>query len=468
MLDVLFWFSFFYWTVLPSTKTPWFQIESIPVNGKDILLVAVACIFLLWPRMTKPSNTALPRREHLITAFLEPWHYHLPFLTVSLIFYGALSLQDNPIDPRDAKGMLCTLILTASSFLLGYNAIAKRPIASVRPFLWWLTVGLAAIGLLYTATSLSSFQLAGVRSALVNDTTVRVQGPLFGSDDGYFALIPALAFAIQDLIQNPTQRLFKLAIIFTIMLTLIGLGSRGAMLIIGGFLSLTILFNKNKKVALLATLGVMVVAIVAGAIVFATSNSGDRLQSFGDTSRSDTYSTSFKIIENRTADLNIFGSGYGSYWAWYILDVEDGSDVDGGRTFKIIPTSFGPILYHPHSTFLLLIVELGLVGFLYFVFLWTVYARLLLRDSRKLVFPIFSCGMVASGFSVFMNFFIFRLHVLSCLWWIYLFGALALSSSASTCNTQNTIPPTNYDSWQDRLINFKQRARRSQRNLTNE
>jgi O-antigen ligase len=335
------------------------------------------------------------------------------------------------MDPRDAKGMMFTLILTASSFLLGYNAIAKRPAASVRSFLWRLTVCLSAVGLLYTATSLSSFQLAGVRSALVNDTTVRVQGPLFGSDDGYFALIPALAFAIQEFIQTPTKRLFKLAIIFVLMLTLIGLSSRGAILIMGVFLCLTILFNKNKKIAALAALGVIIFVMIAGVIVLATSNSGDRLQSLEDSSRSDTYSTSFKIIGNRTIDLNIFGSGYGSYWNWYILDIEDGSDVDGGRTFKIIRTSFGPILYHPHSTFLLLIVELGMVGFLYFLFLWTVYARLLLRDSIKLVFPILSCGMVASGFSIFMNFFIFRLPILSCLWWIYLFGALALNSDVN-------------------------------------
>jgi len=441
MLDVLFWFSFFYWTVIPATKTPWFEIESIPVNGKDILLVAVACIFLLWPRRNKPSSTALPRREHLIATFLEPWHYHLPILTVSLIFYATLSLQDSRMDPRDAKGMMFTLILTASSFLIGYNAIAKRPAASVRQFLRRLTISLTAVGLLYTFSSLSSFQLAGVRSALINDSTVRVQGPLFGSDDGYFVLIPALAFAVQDLIQTSTQRLFKLSIIFSLMLTLVGLGSRGALLIIGVFLGLIILFNKNKKIAALAALGVIIFVIIAGVIVFTTSNSGDRLQSLEDSSRSDTYSTSFKIIGNRTNDLNIFGSGYGSYWDWYILDIEDGSDVEGGRTFKVIPTSFGPILYHPHSTFLLLIVELGMVGFLYFVFLWTVYARLLLRDSRKLVFPIFACGMVASGFSVFMNFFIFRMQILSCLWWIFLFGALSLSSRVSACSTQNTIPP---------------------------
>jgi O-antigen ligase len=439
MLDVLFWLSFFYWTVLPSTKTPWFEIESIPVNGKDILLVAVACIFFLWPRMRKPSITTLPKREHLIATFLEPWHYHLPILTVSLIFYATLSLQYNDIDPRDAKGMMFTLILTASSFLLGYNAIVKRPVASVRLFLWRLTVGLAGVGLLYTVASLSSFQFAGVRSALINDPTVRVQGPLFGSDDGYFVLIPALAFAIQDLIQTPSQRLFKLIIIFILMLTLIGLGSRGAMLIIGIFLCLTILFNKNKKIAALAAIGVIVFVIIAAAIVFATSNTGDRLQSLEDSSRSDTYSTSFKIIGNQTTYLKILGSGYGSYWNWYILDIEDGSDADGGRTFKIIQTSFGRILYHPHSTFLLLIVELGMLGFLYFLFLWTTYARLLLRDSRKLEFPIFACGMVASGFSLFMNFYVFRLQMLTCLWWIFLFGALALSSSASPSKIENTI-----------------------------
>lgn len=446
MLDPLFWLILFFWTVIPSTKTPWIEFETIPINSKDIILVAIAFLYLLLPAIKKRSVVPLPKGGRSIAAILRPWHYHLPIVTACLLFYATLSVQISGMNARDTNAMIYTLILTASGVLLGHQIIAKRPAESVRSFLWQLTVCLAVLGLLYTVASLSSFQLGDVRGALNDENgdfgIVRVQGPLFGADDGYFVLVPALAFSIQDFIQNPTQRLFKLGVIFVLMLTIIGLGSRGGLMIIGVFICLALFFTKDKKIAGLVALLVIIFITIAGVIVFSKANT-ERLQSLEDSSRSETYLTSFKIIESRSVEANIFGSGYGSYWPWYLLDIEDGSDVEGGRLFKILLTSYGPTLYHPHSTFLLLIVELGMVGLLYFLFLWSVLIRFLIRDSQKLAFPILGCGIVASAFSMFLNFFLFRLPIISSLWWIFLFGALALNSGESKGKTLNVSPTKN-------------------------
>jgi hypothetical protein len=48
MLDLLFWLSLLYWSLTPATKTPWVDIASVPVNSKDIVLVVLSCICLLW------------------------------------------------------------------------------------------------------------------------------------------------------------------------------------------------------------------------------------------------------------------------------------------------------------------------------------------------------------------------------------------------------------------------------------
>lgn len=424
LLELPFWLSLSYWSLLPDTITPEFDFLFIPINAKDLVLIAVACFYLLLVTITNFGGTTNDRPWN--------WHYHLPILTVILLFYAAVSIQESGMDASNTRAMIYTLVLTASAFLLGYTLLAKRSATSVRSFLWRLTVYLAALGLLYSAASFFSLGMGDVRADLNAGASdfgiVRVRGPLFGASTGHFILVPALAFAIQELIQNRNQRLFKLAVIMALTLTIVGLGSRAALLIVGIFFLCLTLFMKNKRQALTAAIIIVILISTTTAIVYSKAST-DRLYSLEDSSRSETYLTSFQIISHRTAELNITGSGYGSYWPWYLTDMDDAkvSFMDSTPTFLVHP--FGYLLYHPHSTFLLCVVELGVLGLTFFAALWIALVKLLLHNHQRIESSIFNCGIFASGFSMFFDFFIFKGGQINMIWWAYLFGALAFNSN---------------------------------------
>lgn len=410
MWELPFWLSLLFWSLLPATQTSWLEIESIPVSTKDIVLIVITGFYLL-PEISYRS----------ITTFHKPWHYHLPIITTILLGYAARSVGWSGMETRDTTAMLYTLILTFSGFLLAYNLIAKRSDKSVRPFLWRLTVYLAVLGLIYSAESFFSL---GLRNEISNDATdfgiQRVRGPLFGSSTGYFILIPALAFSIQEIIQNRVQRLFKLSIVISLMITIISLGSRAGLLILCIFFVLLLFFTKDRKQRFFAVALMIIIATIAIILVFSQANT-DRITSLEDTARSSTYLTALEILKDRSVSLNIFGSGYGSYWHWYIPDIEDEKAV-----FDFVKTRFGFMLYHPHSTLLLLVVELGVPGLLYVFILFKILFQTLIRNLKGGPEPIFTCGVAASGFSMFFDFFIFKSTQVNVLWWIFLFGALAL------------------------------------------
>ena len=446
MLDLLFWLSLLYWSLVPALKTPWVDIAEVPVNSKDIVLFALCCIYILWKVFgipTAPQNKA------------KNWHCHLPAMTTFLLLYAAFTMvfysyiilpqgsgDINPMGDTVTISMRITLILTAASFLIAYIQVARRSPEAVRSFLWQLTVALAALGMLYTFAAIAGTTLpGGVRSdfnAAQNDYGVlRVVGPLFGASTGYFILVPALSFAVQEFYRSKTQRLFKLSIIFALMLTLIGLASRAALLILAVFFIFMGFSMKNKKQAI-ASIVLLVLIVSAAAGIFFSKASSDRLKSFEDSARSSTYLISTQIMGHRDFEYNIVGSGYGSYWPWYLADLENNINTN----IPMFDTRFGDVLYHPHSVVIIMVVELGIFGTLYFLALWIILGRLLINNFKNAPFPIFNSGVVASGFSMFFDLFIFKGPQINVLWWLFFLGALYLNSSTSQLKPKNTYSLT--------------------------
>jgi hypothetical protein len=140
--------------------------------------------------------------------------------------------------------------------------------------------------------------------------------------------------------------------------------------------------------------------------------------------------TSWYIAANRSLAANLLGSGYGSLWPWYLPDVELGAMelYDLGLYTDWVPNAFGPLLYHPHSVFLLLAVELGVFGIVYFVVLLMVPLHLLARSVGGGRAAPFCIGVAVSGLSLFGDLFLFRSFQLSAVWWTFVFGAMALAS----------------------------------------
>lgn len=447
MWELPFWLSLSVWSLLPSTRTPWFEIGSIPVSSKEMLAIAVVGFYLLQTISSSIMNQRFLSGHRPVTTLRKPWHHRLPIFTMLMLSYAAISVIWSGMSPRDTTAMLYTLIGTAAGFLLGYNLIANRSTESVCSFLWWVTVCLAGIGLLYSAQSFFSLGLRSELGKQLWDATdfgiQRVQGPLFTASKGYFILIPALAFSIQETIRNRAGRLFKLAVVSSLLITIFGLGSRAGLIVLGLFFLFLIFFLKGRQ-RLFIILVIIIITIIAATLVFSKAQT-DRLQSLEDVSRAETHRAAWGIITHRSIIANIFGSGYGSHWNWYLKEgrvrLYAWQVVD-----RRIRTPFGHMLYHPHSVLLLLAVEMGVVGLLYFSALWTVLARIFLRNLRGGSFSIFTSGVVASGFSVFFDLFFFKPSQLqfNALWWIFLFGALALINN-------DARPITRQNQWYQRI-----------------
>ena len=89
-------------------------------------------------------------------------------------------------------------------------------------------------------------------------------------------------------------------------------------------------------------------------------------------------------------------------------------------------TSYGPLLYHPHSTYLMLCVELGFGGVLFCIALWSTLIRAVSRSATLRQDAPFASGVLVSGLSPFFDFFLFRRPTRDALWWAFLFGLLTL------------------------------------------
>jgi len=432
--ELPFWLGLFFWSLYPSLSTPWFEIGTIPVSSKDLLAIGLTAFYVFYAVVSAPVPRGSGGQAEWVMSRVS-WHGHLPALTIGVVAYAALSTAWSPMELRDSKAMLYTLLTTASAVALGYVMIANRPSDTVRAFLWRLTLYLAALGLLYSAESLFSL---GLRSDLGTELDSgdfgiqRVRGPLFASSTGFFILLPAAAFAVQQLVRRRTHWLLSWVVALALITTLIMLGSRAALLLLGLFIVL-LLFAYNKDTRRSAVVFLVIPSVLlAITLVFSVADTS-RFQDLHDEGRFETHRTSWQIIAHRPLMTTLLGSGYGSYWPWYLPDVEFGAAelYELGLYTGLVSNRFGILLYHPHSTLLLLVVEAGVIGFLYFIALWFVLMRLLRRSLFGGTSAIFGIGVVVSGLSMLSDLFLFRMPQLSVLWWVFFFGALALNDNAA-------------------------------------
>ncbi|MEM9162577.1 MAG: O-antigen ligase family protein [Cyanobacteria bacterium P01_F01_bin.4] len=419
-----FWMAFGFWSLWPESKTPSFEFEGVPFSSRDGVLIAIALYYFgsaLAKQVLTQQTVAYPQKAAV--ALLKPWHFYLPLATAGLVLYASVSLTTSGLDDLNRLAMGYTLVLLGAACMLAYGLVAHLGGTALRSFLWRLTVAIAAVGLLYTAVTFFSVGIGGIRSqanSIAGEVGVgRATGPLFGASTGYFILLPALAYAIQELFLE--KALFKAAVVFSLLLTLMSLGSRGSIICISIFFIFAFFSIKNKKQAAIAALLTLLLMVPAAGVV--SSKAGrvtDRFQSFEASDRTESYTTSFAIVENRSAEMNLLGSGYGSIWAWY-LPLHD-------RDSDLMWTPFGYLLFQPHSTFLLLWVELGLIGGFYFLMLWAVLLLSMTENFKQALYPLFNCGMAASGFAMFFDTFLIMGAVLSTVWWIFLFGSLSINA----------------------------------------
>jgi hypothetical protein len=408
---------------LPATQTPQFTFWDIPVPGHNVWLLAAAVVcfggFLFAQSQESRPST---------------WHRNLPWWLLALLAYAALSLQWSGMDTSNNKAMLFTLGMAGAAFLMPYSVIASLTQEQIRSILRTTAFGLAAAGAVY---SLESFFSLGLRSELGRSYSVgfgidRVKGPLFESSVGHIVLLPAAAFLLQDLMATREGRVYKSLAAILISVSIVGLGSRAALLVVALFVATVIFVLHGVRYRLMIAALMAVGLAMAAGVVFSTA-SFDRLYSLADPRRLSTHITSMSAISNRDTSVNVLGSGYGSFWPWYLPDVEQGDLIARGGDMR--KSEFGETLYQPHSVLLVLGVELGIVGLLFLIKLWSVLAGLIAGAWNGGRDAIFSVSVAVTSVAMFGDLIIFKNPKVSAIWWFYVLAAVALQSCSKKRST---------------------------------
>jgi O-antigen ligase len=318
-----------------------------------------------------------------------------------------------------------TMAITVLAFFAAYFIVASRSNVDVLRLVNRMVWFVAFTGVVYFCESY--FEI-GLRSSEGRDSASfafeiqRVHGPLFGAACGYFLLLPAIGAALDRVLSNQKTLVIDLAVLFALAVSLVGLGSRGAMISIVVFMSTFVILNRKSNYKVIWLITILFVFAVAVLLVYSKASS-EKITTLEDNDREETYKAAFNLVSSNGLSC-FFGTGYGGVWSWYLPDVEDGGALHTRSFF--VATKYGVMLYNPHSVMLMLIVEFGAVGFLFFVKLLQLPIFLMIKSWTNYRSPGISSALLACSLAYFLDFPVFKYWSMSLLWWIFALGALRI------------------------------------------
>ena len=409
-----FWLFAAIGSFLPGRLTPIWEVLGVRATGTNWLLIVAGILSLA-------QLVLHPRFARLNRAPLASFCGLLAYATVSVAWSG--------MNAKVMTQMSFTLLGAASAAIFAYASIRNRSVAAIRPFLGRAVGFLCLVSGVYLSESLFGLGLHGPNATVSDDFGIaRLNGPLFEASTGYILLVPALAFQVEATLSQRKRLVLGILTSLMLMMSILALGSRAGLLLLG-LLAVGIVAIQQTPGRFVASAALMIFGIaIVWTLIFSRATT-DRLTHTEDTGRMDNHLAALNTIEHRGILENLAGSGYGSVWPWYPIE----SDALGGNIYETGPvtrvTREGTFLYHSHSTFLLLVVELGITGLAFALSLVFSIGRMLVRAIRLRAFPTFAMGVAASVVSFGFDLFLFHHPTRDLFWWIFLFGASALIRS---------------------------------------
>ncbi|WP_155121381.1 hypothetical protein [Bryobacter aggregatus] len=357
--------------------------------------------------------------------WLRPYLRTLLSGVALIALWAALTLFWSEIDSDAAVGMIYTLLSGMAAVWLAYLLVQERTSEQVSGFLWRLSLFITGTSVLYFAESFFGLGLRSASAEQGDFGMARVRGPLFESSTGFFLLIPCLAYITERVIQRTKSPIVGAMLGLPLLGAIFGLGSRAGLLLLALFFLLVAIFAPGMTRVIL----ILVLASGAGiATYFIFSKaSTDRLTTLDPREgRLANHVTSWNVLQSRGPTQWIFGAGYGSLWPWYATEakVSGGDLYSTGSYAKVIPE--GTLIYHSHSTYLVLWIELGLPGVVITLLFWRQLLTLFARPGQRL----FAAGLLVTAVAMAFDLFLFRRPTRDVVWWIYVFGAFALAHPA--------------------------------------
>jgi len=188
---------------------------------------------------------------------------------------------------------------------------------------------------------------------------------LFGKDyvlGSFLSRSLIIIFLYLNLVINKIKKIYLIILLLLLNYTIFLSGDRAALLVTILYQLFLIVFNKDLRKVIIYFFLTMSILVIIHLNIFKNSYSRyysttiDQINNFEETNYDDMYYMSLKIFE----DNIIFGSGAKSYryaCKLYNKDKNISYLKDGCST-------------HPHQTYLQILAETGLIGFIIFSFFW--------------------------------------------------------------------------------------------------
>lgn len=405
IFDSLIFIFILYWSLFPSRFTPKLILNELIMSFSDlsiIILVFLFCPFLFL------NLKYFSLKEVILLCFSF------------IVFWAALSLL-RIYDKHYIPIAIYTLLMSWLSMFVGY-LISKSQILYrkfERNFLTKLSLVLCMIFVIYAFQSIFH---AGFRSQAIITESLgieRLKGPLGGAAVIQFIMIIVFAVLFGNLQNN---RKPKTLYIITTIITGINIfltGSRSGLIGIVFFFLLLILSRRSIRLYIK-----LIIIIIAVLIILTPIIKFDRFRNFEDQTRFETYQKGLYIVLS-SLDIFIFGKGYGNVWPWYKREMEF---MQGLNISNIYYNTFvGKLLYHPHSVFLELFVELGLISVIPFIIILISIVKkliILLRIKKYDINFYIVIGLLSTFPMMFLDLYFFKNWKISTIWWIYLFSSI--------------------------------------------
>lgn len=376
-------------------------------------------LFLMWTAVIVFLPVTFIMKEHYTsreTAFI---------LVLFILTWALISLDKDPIRSDVYLGdRLIPLLLMGTTVLLGYmfsKIVSSR--AMIDRMEWdniitRFSFVLTFIVMVYAAESLFGLGLRSEAASAVNEELglVRLKGPLGGSAIMPMVMIITIGVHLGNVINKRKPGIVYKAALLFMLVALLLTGSRSAVLAVGIF-GLLILFRMRSitRVFQLAVAAMLAVVVCLPFISF------NRISNMEDQSRYQTFLTGMNVVAESPKIL-WFGRGSSTVWTWYFDE-----RISAGARIWPHTSAYGYTLYHPHSTFLELLVELGIIPFAAFLILIAILIRrLYASDEPDSIRPYVIAGVVSSMGMFVFDLFLFKNFQLSMIWWAFAFTVLAL------------------------------------------
>lgn len=232
-----------------------------------------------------------------------------------------------------------------------------------------------------------------------------------GSATIHVAMLLAAALGLAHALRGPRARL-GWAVAVLSMASLVATGSRAALLMLVTWLVILAAGRIRSREQVKRLWPVWLGIVVLAALVVTVPTLA-RLVSFTDLKRAENLETSLQLWTSSGSSV-LWGAGVGQVWPWYVF--ESGAVAVPGA--GMVPSAAGDLLLSPHSTFLALVVELGVLGAILGAGCVVALVGLLVSSrshpGRFLVSAAVVATLVASLFDTYW----FKNFEISVLWWM--------------------------------------------------